>query len=153
MPPDEKAIRLMWTFFTKRAREAVFYAEQEASRKNQEAVGPEHLLLGLLNNDDLISYKMITDAGGSPDAICATLRATLTEHGPVPITEFYLSDSGKRAIDNAFAEAKRLDNHYIGTEHLLYGILALEIPAIQQAITPLNLTMEEWHERLVQLQG
>lgn len=143
----------MWTFFTERARAAVYYAQEEARQKKEAAVSPEYLLLGLLNNNSLISCKLIEETGGSPEAICTALRTALPEGVALADEDLQLSESGKRAIDNAFVEAKRLDNRYIGTEHLLYGVLSLEIPAIQEALAPTPFSLDELHEQIVRLQG
>ena len=143
----------MWTVFTERARAAVYFAQEEARQNQENAVSAEYLLLGLLNNDGFVAHNLITEAGGAPDAIRTAIRSQLPTNPPETTEDLHLSDSAKWAIDNAFIEAQRLNNNYIGTEHLLYGVLALHLPAIQNALGPCNLTMDEWHEKLVRLQG
>jgi ATP-dependent Clp protease ATP-binding subunit ClpA len=142
----------MWAVFTERARAAVYFAQEEARQKKENAVSPEYLLLGLLNHGGLIAHKLITECGGSPEAIRSAIRAALPDGAPRTVEDLQLSESSKQAIDHAYMEAKRLDNSYIGTEHLLYGVLALEVPAIQDALAPLKISLDELHEKLVRLQ-
>jgi ATP-dependent Clp protease ATP-binding subunit ClpC len=129
----------MWTRFTERSRRAVHYGQEEARQRNLRVVEPEHLLLGLMRDKEMISYQLLAECGCSPEAVSETLCAALArEDVPPGKVDFELSDGSKRAIDWAYYEARQLDSRYIGTEHLLLGILTLHIPAIQKVFASFN---------------
>jgi Clp amino terminal domain, pathogenicity island component len=123
----------MWQQFTERAREAVFFAQEEAARMGENYVGTEHLLLALVvgKNPDSIWHRgiaagLLVRLGVSLEQIRREVERQVTR-GPAPIAveqaEPQLTPGAKQAIDLAYEEALRLGNNYIGTEHLLIGLL------------------------------
>ena len=109
--------------FTERARRVMTLAQQEALRFRHDAVGPEHLLLGLVRETEGVAAKVLANLGGEPGAVRAAIEARLTP-GEQPVRgSIDLSRDGKRALERAVAEARSLKHHYIGTEHLLLGLL------------------------------
>jgi ATP-dependent Clp protease ATP-binding subunit ClpC len=94
----------MWQRFTERARKVVFYAQEEAQRFSEEnKVSSEHLLLGLCHENDTVAARILEQ--------------------PLQAKDMFLTPASKFAIDCAYEEARGLSNNYIGTEHLLLGIL------------------------------
>jgi CheY-like chemotaxis protein len=113
-----------WQQFTERARRMVFAAKEEAARLDQSYVSSEHLLLGLLRDSESVACRVLNERLNlSLDAIRTAVQAQI-ERGPGAQEEAaWLSPSGKAAIDLAFEEARRLGVRYLGTEHLLIGLL------------------------------
>lgn len=113
----------MWQRFTERARRAVFFAQEEAARFGQSNVGPEHLVLGLVRNSDSVAARILNRMGVSLGRIRSEIERQVTPGKEPPGQEMQLTPRAKRVIDLAYAEARLLNNNYIGTEHLLLGLL------------------------------
>jgi ATP-dependent Clp protease ATP-binding subunit ClpC len=115
----------MWQRFTERARRIVFFAQEEASRLGENRVGPEHLLLGLIREPDSVAMRILVDQIGLfPERIRAAVERQAQRGTGNDGRDMQLTPAAKRTIDLAYEEARRLENNYIGTEHLLLGLVA-----------------------------
>ncbi|MEV4627085.1 Clp protease N-terminal domain-containing protein [Micromonospora sp. NPDC049523] len=109
--------------FTDRAQHVVRQAEAEAQRAGHEEITGAHLLLGLLHEPDGLAVRALVGLGVPAETVGAATRATLdpaTAHRP---TAPALSPGARRVRDLTFQEALRLGHNYVGTEHLLLGLL------------------------------
>lgn len=113
----------MWQRFTERARKAVFAAQDEASERNGNFVGTEHLLLGMLRETDTMAVKMLVRMGVDPSRLREMLAAQVPQGEGRHDGEKELTPACKQVIEHAYTEARGLDNNFIGTEHLLLGLL------------------------------
>jgi RNA polymerase sigma factor (sigma-70 family) len=116
----------MWRQFTERALRLVYLAQEEAVSLDQPAVGSEHLLLGLLREPNSVAARVLVERLGiSPESVRSAIEPQLTRGagtravGPEP----QLTPAGKRIMDLADEEARRFCHTYIGTEHLLMGMI------------------------------
>jgi hypothetical protein len=114
----------MWQRFTEKARRVVFYAQEEAQRYGVGYVSTEHLLLGLLRERDNVAVHVLSRLSIFPERVESALAQEMVQTGERAATDMTLTSSAKHVIDLAFAESRALDNDYIGTEHLLLGLLA-----------------------------
>src|SRR5436189_2102566 len=113
----------MWQRFTERARRVVFFAQEEAARLGENYVGTEHLLLGLVRENDSVAARILDRLGVPLGRIRADIERQVTRgHGSLG-QDMQLTPRAKRVIDLAYEEARRLNNNYIGTEHLLLGLI------------------------------
>lgn len=112
----------MWQRFSERARKVVFFAQEEAQREESWFVGPTHLLLGVLRMPDSSACQTLTRMG-CDFGVLKKLLTTLPPGGAGLSTEMTLSPAGKRVIDHAYDEARTMGNNFIGTEHLLLGLI------------------------------
>ncbi len=110
--------------YTDRARQVMALAEQEARRLKHEYVGTEHILLALAGQKDGVGGKVLDKLGIQKEMLEAEL-AKLVRPGPKPITKGNLPQTAraKKALELAEQEAKTLDHDYIGTEHILLGLM------------------------------
>lgn len=113
----------MWKRFTEKARTAVFYAQEEASTVGHDLVGTEHLLLGLLRIEDSAAWGILLQLGVDPRSLDRAVRLELVRGQGHHGVDMKLSARCKQAIDFAYEEARRLDSSYIGTEHVLLGLI------------------------------
>jgi len=114
----------MWQRFTEQARKVVFAAQEEAQRRGDHYVDTEHLLLGLLRGTDTVAVRVITELGVVPAKIQKSLESELPSSGEAHASlDMTLTPRAKRVIDLAYDEARNLNNNYIGTEHLLLGLI------------------------------
>jgi len=142
----------MFERFTDRARKVMALANQEAQRFNHEYIGTEHILLGLV--------KEGTGAGGvvlrNLDVDLVKVRAeaeTLIKPGDEMVTAGKLPHTprAKKAIEYAIEEARRLDHNYVGTEHLLLGLLRETEGPAAQVLANLGLNAEAVREEVLAL--
>src|SRR5437762_1817396 len=114
----------MWHRVTIKGRQAIFAAKREAERFGVNEIGPEHLLLALLRDPQSVAAVMLRHQGVSREALRADLEHRLPRRQADPGEEKRLAPAGKQVIELAYDEARRLNNNYIGTEHLLLGVVA-----------------------------
>jgi hypothetical protein len=112
--------------FTPRARNAVMAAQNEAHAAGNDLITPAHLVLGLLSEPDGLAAKAIVAQGVPLETVRQTVTATLppaAQQVP-PLVPF--DQQAKKALELTFREALRLGHNYVGTEHILLGLLELE---------------------------
>lgn len=112
-----------WQRFTERTRRVVFYSQEEAVRLGENYVGTEHLLLGLVRENDSVAARILDRLGVPLGRIRSDVERQVTRgHGNLG-QDMQLTPRAKRVIDLAYEEARQLNNNYIGTEHLLLGLI------------------------------
>ena len=114
---------MMWQRFTERARKVIFYAQEEAQRLGESQVSTEHLLLGLVRESDSVAARILDRLGVSLQRIRNEVDRFAQRGDARPTQEMSLTSRAKRVIDLAYDEARQLNNNYIGTEHLLLGLI------------------------------
>jgi hypothetical protein len=114
----------MWQRFTERARKVVYFAQEEAARFGHNFVGTEHLLLGLVREEDSLAGRILTGRLGiSLSSIRSNVEKQVTRGPGCKGQEMALTPRAQRTIDLCYEESRRLNNNYIGTEHLLLGLI------------------------------
>jgi ATP-dependent Clp protease ATP-binding subunit ClpC len=109
--------------FTKRARRVLTLAQEEAQRLNHNYIGTEHLLLGLVREENGVAVRVLRDLGIDPKQIRERVERTVGRGQRAMYGKLSLTPRTKRVIELAVDEARRLGHHYIGTEHLLLGLV------------------------------
>ncbi|MCS7222641.1 MAG: ATP-dependent Clp protease ATP-binding subunit [Anaerolineae bacterium] len=109
--------------FTKRARRVLQLAQDEAQRLNHSYIGTEHLLLGLVKEENGVAVKVLRELGVDPVQVIRAVERTVGRGDRAPFTRPVLSPRTKRVIELAIEEARLMGHHYIGTEHLLLGLV------------------------------
>jgi hypothetical protein len=112
----------LWGLFTQRARNAVHYAYEEARRLGHRSVEPEHLLVGLMREDNL-GNGILLRLHVSLEALRTAIEQRGEPSQEVVEREVTMATRGKRVVDLAYEEAKAGRHNYIGCEHLLLGLL------------------------------
>ena len=117
----------MFEKYTERARRVIFFARYEASQLGSRSIETEHILLGLLREDKALTSRFFPRADTTIDAIRREIEGLTSIQDKVSTSvELPLSDESKRVLSHANEEAERLLSTYIGTEHLLLGLLREE---------------------------
>lgn len=109
--------------FTSRAEKAIAYSQEIAAELGHNYVGTEHLLCGLLREGSGLAYKVLTDQGVTEDKVIELIEELIGRDTPLDDLPEGFTPRTKRVFELSFLEAKRLNNNYIGTEHLLLGIM------------------------------
>ena len=116
----------MFDRYTERARRALFFARYEATALGSESIAAHHLLLGLMREGTGLAVRIIRETARSTDQIRDEVAQRVPRPGMKISTsvEMPFAEEGKAALTNASVEADRLTHTYIGSEHLLLGILS-----------------------------
>jgi ATP-dependent Clp protease ATP-binding subunit ClpC len=109
--------------FSERARKVLTLAQEEAQRLNHNYIGTEHILLGLVREGDGVAARVLANLGVDAGKIRAAVEFIIGRGGKSVSGEIGLTPRAKKAIEFAVDEARRLGHNYIGTEHLLLGLL------------------------------
>ncbi len=109
--------------FTVRARKVLTLAQEEAQRLQHNYIGTEHLLLGLVREGEGLAAKVLTALDVDLDMARERVEGIIGRGKRVVLGEIGLTPRAKKVIELAMDEARRLNHHYIGTEHLLLGLL------------------------------
>src|SRR6266566_3439565 len=109
--------------FTARARRVLTLAQEEALRFNHNYIGTEHLLLGLVREGEGVAAKVLANLGVELNKVRSAVEFIIGRGDRAVMGEIGLTPRAKKVIELAVDEARRLGHHYIGTEHLLLGLV------------------------------
>ena len=144
----------MYERFRDRARKVMQLANQEAQRFNHEYVGTEHLLLGLVKEGSGVAANVLKNLDVDLRKIRVEVEK-IVQSGPDMVTMGKLPQTprAKKVIEYAIEEARNLNHNYVGTEHLLLGLLREQEGVAAQVLMNLNLKLEEVREEVLNLLG
>ena len=110
--------------FTERVRKVIFLAREEAARLQHGSIGTEHLLLGLLREGEGIAATVLSNLGLDLEAIRHAVENMVAQAGgTLTIGEIPFTSNAKRVLELSVDEARQLGHNYVGTEHLLLGLI------------------------------
>lgn len=127
--------------FTQRARRVLSLAHQEAERMHQNYIGTEHLLLGLIREDGGVAGRVLRELGLEVERVQEIVER-LTGTGTSRAGKLDLSPGTQQVLEYAVDEARRLGHHYIGTEHLLLGLVRYGEGVANDVLKKLGVTPE-----------
>ena len=137
--------------FTEKAKQALEFAQQEAERSHHSFIGSQHILLGLMRARDGQAAKVLANLGLQIDGVRATMEAVLGGDERTTIQQIIPTSRAKKVIGIAFEEAKRMNNTYVGTEHLLLGLLIEGEGIAAHVLEELGASLERVREGLATL--
>lgn len=138
--------------FTERARKVMALANLEAQRFNHEFIGTEHILLGLVKEGCGVGVNVLKSFGVDLGKVQLAVMK-LIKRGPDVVAEGRLPETprAKKAIEYAIEEANNLDHHFVGTEHLLLGLMREQDGIAAQVLTSLGLKLENVRKEVCNL--
>ncbi|HMP80317.1 MAG TPA: Clp protease N-terminal domain-containing protein, partial [Pirellulaceae bacterium] len=144
----------MYERFTDRARKVMQLANQEAQRFNHEYIGTEHMLLGLVKEGTGVAANVLKNLDVDLRKIRLEVEK-LVQSGPEMITMGRLPQTprAKKVIEYSMEEARNLNHNFVGTEHLLLGLLREHEGVAAQVLMNLGLKLEEVREEVLNLLG
>ena len=146
-PPDP----VKFSRFTDRAKRTVIAARQEAIKRRNDRVLPEHLILGMLQEREGLAARAIAALGVAPEAARAALGAVLPAAMPDGVTPGHVPFDSRalKVLELTLREALALGHNYIGTEHILLGLLDAEESLGGGTLAGLGITKERARDWLV----
>jgi len=128
--------------FTQRARRVLSLAHQEAEKMRHNYIGTEHLLLGLIREDGGVAGRVLRELGLEPERVQEMVER-LTGSGQYRGGKLDLSPGTQQVLEHAVDEARRMGHHYIGTEHLLLGLVRYGEGVALEVLRKLGVTPEQ----------
>ena len=144
----------MYERFTDRARKVMQLANQEAQRFNHEYIGTEHVLLGLIKEGSGVAANVLKNLDVDLRKIRLEVEK-LVQSGPDMVTMGKLPQTprAKKVIEYSMEEARHLNHNYVGTEHILLGLLREQEGVAAQVLMNLGLKLEDVREEVLNLLG
>lgn len=145
-PVDDKFFN-----FTPRVMQTLALARKEADRLQHQFVAPEHLLVGLLGLGKGVAVNVLVRAGVNLELLRGEVQTLCPPKGavPNPSTIPYTLET-KRVIESAQREARALNHTYLGTEHILLGLLSLRAGAVPKVLATLSARPDEMRILILQ---
>ena len=137
---------------TKQAMRAIEFAHFAAQKYNQDYVGTEHILLGLIHEKCLAATAM-TKLGLTFEKVAEVIGAMASQESGYPSDNPYYTPRAKRVIEGALEEAQMLDNDYIGTEHILLSLLEENDGAAVEVLDRLSVDIDGLQDEILALIG
>jgi ATP-dependent Clp protease ATP-binding subunit ClpC len=143
----------MWQRFTERARRVILLGQEEASKMNSSHVGTEHLLLGLVRENEGVAAQVLQKMGVSLQRVRQEIEAEVEPSEEGPSSEPKLTPRAKRVLELAADEARRMRHNYIGTEHLLLALLREKDGVAANVLRKLGLNLEKARNQVMEYLG
>ncbi len=137
--------------FTERAKKVLVYAQDEATRFNHNYIGTEHLLLGLVREGEGIAAQVLTNLGVELNKVRSAVEFIIGRGERMVVGEISLTPRAKRVIELSIEEARRLGHNYIGTEHLLLGLVREGEGIAAGVLESLGVNLEKVRAQVVQV--
>src|SRR5215216_2396292 len=141
----------MFERFTDRARRVVVLAQEEARMLSHNYIGTEHILLGLIHEGDGIAAKALESLGISLEGVRAQVEEIIGQGQQAPSGHIPFTPRAKKVLELSLREALQLGHNYIGTEHILLGLIREGEGVAAQVLVKLGADLEGVREQVIQL--
>src|SRR4028119_1042809 len=143
----------MWQRFTERARRVILLGQEEAGKMNSSHVGTEHLLLGLVRENDGVAAHVLQKMGVNLAKVRSEIESEIEPANEATAPEPKLTPKAKRVLELAADEARRMRHNYIGTEHLLLALLREKDGLAATVLRRLGLNLEKARAQVMEYLG
>jgi len=150
---DKESEEEMFERFTSRARQVVVLAQDEARRLNHNYIGTEHILLGLIHEGEGVAAKALESLGISLEVVRAQVEEIIGQGQSAPTGHIPFTPRAKKVLQLALREALSLHHNYIGTEHVLLGLVREGEGVAAQILVKLGADLPRVRQQVVQLLG
>ena len=141
----------MFERFTDRARRVVVLAQEEARMLNHNYIGTEHILLGLIHEGEGVAAKALESLGISLDAVRQQVQDIIGEGQQAPSGHIPFTPRAKKVLELSLREALQLGHNYIGTEHILLGLIREGEGVAAQVLGKLGADLNRVRQQVIQL--
>ncbi len=141
----------MFERFTDRARRVLVLAQEEARQLNHSFIGTEHILLGLIHEGEGLAAKALESLGISLEAVRAKVEETIGPAGTAPTGSPPFTPRAKKVLELSLREALQLGHNYIGTEHMLLGLVREGEGVAAQVLQSLGADLPRVRQQVIQL--
>src|SRR5665811_210045 len=113
----------MFKRYTEKAKKAIMIAQEEAINLNHDYIGTEHILIGLIKEEEGVASQVLRQLGVNIDKVVEELERLVGKGEYQQVGEISFTPRAKKILELASQEASQLKNNYIGTEHILLGLI------------------------------
>src|ERR1700689_1732301 len=150
-PPCREESDEMFERFTDRARRVVVLAQEEARMLNHNYIGTEHILLGLIHEGEGVAAKALESLGISLDAVRQQVEEIIGQGQQAPSGHIPFTPRAKKVLELSLREALQLGHNYIGTEHILLGLIREGDGVAAQVLVKLGADLNRVRQQVIQL--
>ena len=141
----------MFERFTDRARRVVVLAQEEARMLNHNYIGTEHILLGLIHEGEGVAAKALESLGISLEAVRQQVEEIIGQGQQAPSGHIPFTPRAKKVLELSLREALQLGHNYIGTEHILLGLIREGEGVAAQVLVKLGADLNRVRQQVIQL--
>ena len=141
----------MFERFTDRARRVLVLAQEEARLLNHNYIGTEHLLLGLIHEGEGVAATALESLGISLEAVRAQVEEIIGQGQSAPTGHIPFTPRAKKVLELSLREAKQLGHNYIGTEHILLGLIREGEGVAAQVLVKLGAGLDRVRQQVIQV--
>src|SRR5258707_1247053 len=149
--PPCRYTSVMFERFTDRARRVVVLAQEEARLLNHNYIGTEHILLGLIHEGEGVAAKALESLGISLEAVRNQVEEIIGQGGTSPSGHIPFTPRAKKVLELSLREALQLGHNYIGTEHILLGLIREGEGVAAQVLVKLGADLSRVRQQVIQL--
>jgi ATP-dependent Clp protease ATP-binding subunit ClpC len=149
--PNLKGADNLFERFTDRARRVVVLAQEEARLLNHNYIGTEHILLGLIHEGEGVAAKALESLGISLEAVRSQVEEIIGQGGSSPSGHIPFTPRAKKVLELSLREALQLGHNYIGTEHILLGLIREGEGVAAQVLVKLGADLSRVRQQVIQL--
>src|SRR5699024_3337964 len=149
---NKEAVYMMFGKFTERAQNVLKLSQKEALRLKHNNIGTEHILLGLIREKEGIAAKSLVDLGLDTNVI-KTEVANLIGECKVAANRIHYTPRAKKVIELSRDEARKLSHNYVGTEHILLGLIREGEGVASRVLHNLDVSLNKARQQVLQLLG
>ncbi|MHC5281187.1 ATP-dependent Clp protease ATP-binding subunit [Listeria kieliensis] len=143
---------MMFGRFTQRAQKVLALSQEEAMRLNHSNLGTEHILLGLVREGEGIAAKALYELGISPEKVQQEVEELIGQ-GEKTVTTIQYTPRAKKVIELSMDEARKLGHSYVGTEHILLGLIREGEGVAARVLSNLGVSLNKARQQVLQLLG
>jgi ATP-dependent Clp protease ATP-binding subunit ClpC len=143
--------KFLFERFTDRARRVVVLAQEEARLLNHNYIGTEHILLGLIHEGEGVAAKALESLGISLEAVRSQVEEIIGQGGSSPSGHIPFTPRAKKVLELSLREALQLGHNYIGTEHILLGLIREGEGVAAQVLVKLGADLSRVRQQVIQL--
>src|SRR5215510_10462020 len=151
VPPAGEEHEGMFERFTDRARRVVVLAQEEARMLNHNYIGTEHLLLGLIHEGEGVAAKALESMNISLEAVRSQVEEIIGQGQAAPTGHIPFTPRAKKVLELSLREALQLGHNYIGTEHILLGLIREGEGVAAQVLQKLGADLNRVRQTVIQL--
>jgi ATP-dependent Clp protease ATP-binding subunit ClpC len=141
----------MFERFTDRARRAVVYAQEEARALDHNYIGTEHILLGLVHEGEGVAAKALESLGIGLETVRQRTEEAIGHGQHASTGHIPFTPQAKKVLELSLVESRQLGHHYVGTEHILLGLIRQGDGVAAQVLAGLGADLDRVRQQVVQL--
>jgi len=141
----------MFKRYTEKAKRAIMIAQEEAINLNHDYIGTEHILIGLIKEEEGIASQVLKQLGTNIDKVVEDLERLVGKGEYKQVGEIAFTPRAKKVLELASQEASQLKNNYIGTEHILLGLIKEGSGVAVRILTDLGINLDNVYSEIMKV--